>query len=190
MPQDRDQPPRGAPSLAERLEGLFEVTRPVAEPTRRWRNSEVVAECRAAGHELSESHLSELRRGLKRNPTIRTVETLAWFFEVTSWYFTDPSGDEVERVLAQRRRQLERDRAARVDLQDAARELQDALRRSGVTKIGHRGVGGSADPRKQAAAMRALTKLLLDDGAIGEDESAHDAGAAPPPRPPDHSDPV
>jgi transcriptional regulator with XRE-family HTH domain len=77
-------------AIAARINYLFELHRPPADPGRRWRNKEVVAACRRAGRGLSESHLSELRRGLKTNPTLRVLDALAWFFGVQIGYFSDP----------------------------------------------------------------------------------------------------
>lgn len=166
---------RVAATLAGRLQRLFEVRRSSQDPTRTWRNSEVVAACRAAGRDLSESHLSELRRGLKTNPTMRVLETLAWFFEVGVGYFTD---DAVAAATYARLREEEAAREAalavaqtdREDAAAAARELQQALRTSGVTRIGHRAAGGK-NPKEQAAMMRALAKALRDEKDEPDDSS-------------------
>ena len=161
-------------TLADRLERLFEVHRPPHAPERRWRNNEVVAACRAEGRELSESHLSELRRGVKRNPTMRTLEALAWFFDVRIGYFVDPVvAEEVEHELDRRAAQLtsrlEAERKAQAEERAAALELQRALRASGVTKTAHRGAfGGGVDRRERTSMMRALARALLED----DDEDA------------------
>lgn len=156
-------------SLSARLQRLFEVTRPGHEPSRAWRNSEVVAACRANGRELSESHLSELRRGVKRNPTMRTLQALAWFFDVRSAYFTDDQvAAEVERDLADRENalqaQLDAQRQADQEVTDAARELQEAMRKSGVTKMAHRH-GSNTNQRQNTIMMRALARALTQDDA-------------------------
>ena len=154
-------------TLAGRLERLFEVRRPPADRARHWRNSEVVAICKADGRDISESHLSELRRGIKTNPTMRLLETLAWFFEVGVGYFTDETVAattyarlrEEEAALTA---ELEADRTAREDVAAAARELQQAMKESGVTKMGHR-AASAGHPREQASMMRALAKALRED---------------------------
>jgi transcriptional regulator with XRE-family HTH domain len=180
MPRGRERraapalPPR---SLRERINRLFEVHRPPGSPEREYRNKEVVAACRAQGRDISESHLSELRRGLKDNPTMRTLETIAWFFQVRVGYFLDPdTAAEVELELAAREARLaetiESNRKAQAELADAARELQQAIRTSGVTKMAHRGLGGETDSRERAAMMRALTRLILHD----EDEDGQGDG--------------
>jgi transcriptional regulator with XRE-family HTH domain len=154
------------PTLDARIERLFEVTRPPRAPERPWRNSEVVAACRANGRDMSESHLSELRRGVKTNPTMKTLEALAWFFGVRVGYFIDDAvAEQVEHELEERAARLaavlaEAQEAESLE-RDAARELQRALRESGVTKMAHRGVGGSS--RERATMMRALAKALMDD---------------------------
>lgn len=153
------------PTLAARIERLFEVSRPPKTPNRQWRNSEVVVACRANGRDMSESHLSELRRGVKTNPTMKTLESVAWFFGVRVGYFVDDAvAVEVERELEQRERELaallaETEEAHRLE-RDAARDLQRALRESGVTRTAHRGTGGSS--RERAELMRALARALTD----------------------------
>ncbi|ONI90095.1 hypothetical protein ALI144C_03470 [Actinosynnema sp. ALI-1.44] len=156
-------------SLSEQLNRLFDVLRPAHSPERSFTNREVVTACRAEGWDLSESHLSELRRGVKQNPTLRTLKAVAWFFDVPVGYFTDPAATAaVERTLAEReqrlRTQLTESREARDDLRDAARELQDALRASGVTRTARRDSAGDArTAREQASMMRALAKALVED---------------------------
>lgn len=158
--------PSPPPTLAGRIERLFEVHRPSNDPERLWRNSEVVAAARAAGRELSESHLSELRRGIKTNPTMKTLGAIASFFDVRVGYFVDEAvAVDVEGELCRRQAHSEErasQRRADLDAEHmAARELQRALRLSGVTKAAHR--GGSGDPRHRAEMMRALARALLED---------------------------
>ncbi|MGH3628730.1 MAG: hypothetical protein ACRDRL_15015 [Sciscionella sp.] len=164
------------PTLGARLNRLFEVHRPPQAPERTWTNREVVTRCRAEGWELSESHLSELRRGVKQNPTLRTLGALAWFFEVRVGYFTDVEvAAEVEHELAAREAQLtamlQAECAAREDVRAASRELQEALRVSGVTKMAHRGTANVAAAREQASMMRALARALLHEDE-GDDTAA------------------
>jgi hypothetical protein len=153
--------------LQHRLNRLFEVTRPPTDPAREWRNTEVVDACKAAGKELSTSHLSELRGGVKTNPSKRVLEALAWFFDVRAGYFTDDRPDDVVNELAAREAAiaatLDSQRRDREELAEAARELTQAIRRAGVTNLAHRGMSRSETARTRAAQMRALTKLILDD---------------------------
>lgn len=153
------------PTLAGRIERLFAVHRPPYAPDRPWRNNEVVAACRADGRELSESHLSELRRGIKRNPTMKTLEALAWFFKIRVGYFVDSEvalevEAELERRSASLDARLKEQRDALEAERSAALELQKAIRDSGVTKAAHRGLPGGA--RQRAQMMRALAQALLD----------------------------
>jgi hypothetical protein len=127
---------------------------------------------------MSESHLSELRRGVKQNPTLRTLGALAWFFEVRVGYFTDGEvAAEVERELAAREAQLtalrEAARVAREDVRAASLELQEAMRISGVTKMAHRGTASVAAAREQASMMRALSRALLHDDDDDDAEAEH-----------------
>jgi len=175
----QDRAGQSQPTLAERLERLFAVSRPPHAPERPWRNNEVVAACKADGRELSESHLSELRRGVKRNPTMRTLEALAWFFGVRVGYFVDPEvAEEVERELDERASRLaakvDEERRAQEEERAAALALQQAIRESGVTKAAHR-AGGGRDRRQRASMMRALARALLEDedGDVGPAESRH-----------------
>lgn len=153
--------------VAASLEHLFRVVHAEATPLRGWRNSEVVARCRAAGFRLSESHLSELRRGVKVNPTVATVRALAWFFEVPVSYFSDPQRAELIDVeLAARREaalERERDRVdAEHDAAAAAAELDAALRDylREVRARPYRSFRRGSDHRQRTDDMRSLTTAL------------------------------
>lgn len=90
--------PRQPSTLAEKLAYLFErVRRPDGAE---WTGKDVAAAVRARGTDLSASHLSELRRGVKSNPTLRVLQGLADFFEVrVSYFFDDPAA--VDQTLAE-----------------------------------------------------------------------------------------
>jgi ESX-1-secreted protein regulator len=171
MPQqDASSPsaPEPPADLPGKINRLFAVHRPPHEPWREYRNKEVVTACRAAGMPISESHLSELRRGVKPNPTLRTLETIAWFFSVRPGYFTDPdTAAQVEVELTVRevrlKAKLEADHDARKELADAASELQEAIRQSGVTKTAHRATARRRGDRETVAMMRALARIIRDD---------------------------
>ena len=160
-------------TLSDRLNRLFDVRRPEDAPERTYTNREVVTGCKAAGFELSESHLSELRRGVKQNPTLRTLQAVASFFRVPVGYFTDAEipadldrelNEQVDR-LAQA---LAANQAAQDELRAATQELQQAMRSSGVTKMAHRGMVNARTAREQASMMRALAKALI----AADDEDA------------------
>lgn len=170
------------PTLSGRLERLFDVHRPPDRPEKLWTNREVVTACKEAGYELSESHLSELRRGLKQNPTVRTLAAVSWFFGVPVGYFTDPdTASQVEQELAEREAALEAklaaNRQAQDELRSATEELQQAMRESGVTRMAHRGIASATAAREQASMMRALARALVEDEDDEDDEEA-DAGKA------------
>jgi transcriptional regulator with XRE-family HTH domain len=157
-------------TLGDRLNRLFDVRRPADAPERAYTNREVVTGCKAAGFELSESHLSELRRGVKQNPTLRTLQAIASFFQVQVGYFTDTEiPADVDRELTEQAEQLARavasNQAAQDELRAATQELQQAMRDSGVTKMAQRGAVNARTAREQASMMRALAKALtvLDD---------------------------
>lgn len=169
MGSDREQT---STTLSDRLNRLFDVRRPADAPERSYTNREVVTACKAAGFELSESHLSELRRGVKQNPTLRTLQSIASFFQVQVGYFTDTEiPAEVDHELAEQAARLAKtlatNQAAQDELRAATQELQQAMRDSGVTKMAHRGMVNARTAREQASMMRALAKALtaIDDKA-------------------------
>jgi transcriptional regulator with XRE-family HTH domain len=177
MPRERvpeSSAPQPPARLQDRINRLFSANHHPDAPEREYRNRQVVETCRAAGREISESHLSELRRGIKDNPSQRTLETLAWFFRIPVEYFTNPTvAVDIEAELAVReaklKARLEADREAREDRAAAARELQQAIRASGVTKTAHRATAKGMDSREQAAMMRALAQIILADEADEDD---------------------
>lgn len=155
-------------TLSDRLNRLFDVRRPPDAPERAYTNREVVTACKAAGLELSESHLSELRRGVKQNPTLRTLQAVASFFRIQVGYFTDATiPADVDRELTAEADRLAKtlaaNQAAQDELRAATLELQQAMRDSGVTKTAHRGMVDARTAREQASMMRALAKALLAD---------------------------
>lgn len=127
-------------SIAERLNRLFAAIRPPGED-REYQGKEVVAAIRAVGGEMSESYLSELRRGIKPNPTIRHLDALAEFFGVRTGYFTDDLvAEEVE----------------------AEFELRIAMHKSNVKDLALRVAG--LDPLERAAMNRLLAQIISEHG--------------------------
>lgn len=156
--------PTPPPTLQGRINRLFEVCRPPGEPAREYQNKEVAAAVRAAGREISESHLSELRRGVRDNPTVRVLDTLAWFFEVRPGYFIDPqAAAEVEVELAAKEGQLRAELQAQAEVDELERELRDAMARSGVTGVARR--TGGMTSRDRAKMMRLLIDVLRQDAS-------------------------
>ena len=128
-------PPTPRMTLAEKLNHLFALVRPSGE-SREYSGREVVAAVRAAGTELSASHLSELRRGIKSNPTLRVLQGLAAFFQVRVAYLLDDP-------------EVVKDVEAELDLRAAMADAQ-------VADVAARAAGLNAQQR------RALNRLLAD----------------------------
>ncbi|WP_240678220.1 transcriptional regulator [Streptomyces griseoviridis] len=91
-------------SLPEKLNHLFETVKNPATG-KRYTNAEAARAIRedaeGGGVTVSESALSQLRSGVKPNPTVRTVEAIARLFHVApSYFFPDFDDAEAERVRA------------------------------------------------------------------------------------------
>lgn len=84
MPADGNASPE-LNTFADRLNHLFAMARPRGED-REYTAKEVVHGMVEAGFDISASHLSELRRGIKNNPSLRVMTGLAAFFAVPPAY--------------------------------------------------------------------------------------------------------
>jgi hypothetical protein len=73
-------------TFAEKLNHLWDTVRPPGRPNTL---EQVVEGVAAAGYEISASYLSQLRNGVKTNPTLNTIRGLAAFFGVPAAYFLD-----------------------------------------------------------------------------------------------------
>lgn len=126
-------------TLAGKLNYLFDVVRPPGED-REYTGREVVTAITSAGGEISASHLSELRRGIKTNPTVRVLEGLAQFFHVRVAYLLDDPkvADEVEAEL----------------------ELRRAMRDAQVRDIALR--VASLAPSQRSAVYRLITEIIRE----------------------------
>ena len=138
-------------TLADRLNHLFAMVRPPGE-AREYTGREVTAAIRHEGTDISPSHLSELRRGLKTNPTLRVMQGLSGFFGVRVAYLLgdDQIAEEVEAEL----------------------ELREAMRDAEVRDVAMRVAGLDINRRK--AMYRLLTDIVRendDDTATRSDES-------------------
>ncbi|MFJ7275464.1 helix-turn-helix domain-containing protein [Kitasatospora sp. NPDC098663] len=109
---DKDQ---GPALIAKRLNYLFKHRHPAG------RGPYTIAEA-AAGTDVSESTIKQLRSGAKANPTINTLRALAAFFDVPPTYWVT---DNPEQVFAER-------------------DLVNAMRDAGVQSIALRSQGLSA----------------------------------------------
>lgn len=136
-------------TLAGKLNFLFSQVRPAGED-REFTAREVVAAVNGAGTELSASHFSELRRGVKTNPTLRVLQALAAFFGVRVAYLLDDR-DAVREVHARF--------ALRAAMDDA--EVRD---------VAHRVAGLS--PSQRAAFDQLLTEIIRDHDEAGDDPEA------------------
>lgn len=127
--------------LAARLNYLFTHVRPPGED-REYSGREVVAAVNAAGTDLSASHLSQLRRGVKENPTLKVLQAIATFFDVRVAYLLD----DPEAVC-----EVESKVALRAAMTDA--KVQDVV---------HRVAGLNA--RQQAAVNELLADIIRSHG--------------------------
>jgi transcriptional regulator with XRE-family HTH domain len=77
--------------LAERLEHLFQTVHPGQKKP--FSNPEVARFINEAAGEqvISQAYLWQLRKGIKRNPTLQHIAALAAFFGETPMYFFDTS---------------------------------------------------------------------------------------------------
>ena len=71
--------------FAARLNKLFETVHPPGR--KQHTNAEVAATLSKGGHSISKPYLSQLRSGVRTNPSDETVAALAKFFKVKSDYF-------------------------------------------------------------------------------------------------------
>lgn len=139
-------------TFADRINYLFATHGPSEDDEEEYTGKYVVATLRAKGFDISESHLSELRRGLKTNPTLRVLEGLSTFFGVrVSFLLGDPHAtrEVFEQV-----------------------ELRRAMRDAKVRDVATR-VAGLA-PSQRHAMNRLLTDLLREH-ADAEDPGTPDS---------------
>lgn len=129
--------------LAELLRRLIAIVR--RPDGTEWTGKDIVATARANDVELSESHLSELRRGVKTNPTMRVLVALADVFEVpVAYFFGDP--------------QI-------VEETEAELELRAAMRDAQVIQVAAR--AADLSPAQRAAFQRVLTSTLREETEPG-----------------------
>lgn len=125
-------PERDLETLAGRLNHLFAMARP--NGTDREPSGKDVA----AASGVSEAHMSEMRRGIKTNPSVRVIWALAEYFEVRPAYLLGEP-DAVEEVTAEL-------------------ELRRAMSDAQVHDIAMRAAG--LDPNKRAAMLRLLAEII------------------------------
>ena len=135
--------PEGQSTVAERLNRLFEIVRPRGED-RQYSNSEVAA---ATG--VSGTYIGYLRRGVRDNPSVDTVQALARFFGVRPSYLVDD---------------LDEEQAARIEAQV---RLFQALDDPGIRQLALRAAAAdlSATGLDAVAAMIDQVKKLEQEAA-------------------------
>lgn len=165
--QDGDSTSRGR-TLAEKLNYLFSMVTP-EDKDREYSVREAAARMRELGTDISPSHLSELRRGIKANPTLRTLKGLADFFQIPVTYFFD-DGSVADEVAAEL-------------------ELRVAMRDAAVRDVAFRITG--LPEQHRAAIYRLLTGVVHEYGyptAGDGSPSATDRAAESPAEPPQDAD--
>ncbi|MFI6910331.1 helix-turn-helix domain-containing protein [Nonomuraea sp. NPDC050394] len=120
-------------SFAGKLNLLFETVRP-NEAHREYTNSEV-----AAATDISASYIGYLRKGVRDNPSVETVQALARFFEVRPSYFVDEDVDDEHAAAVEARLKLVR-----------------ALNDPGIKRLAMRAMEAELSP----AALDAITAMI------------------------------
>jgi transcriptional regulator with XRE-family HTH domain len=151
----------GRGSFAERLDHLFEMVRPKGG---RPYSMDVVAEriSEQGTERVSAAYLWALRRGVRDNPTLRTIEALARFFGVPTAYFFD---DDVARRV------------------DSQLELATKMRDAGVADIKLRSADLTPESRAAiakmldiaSAAMAEMMGVVAGAGASGQGAADEEA---------------
>ncbi|WP_226358695.1 hypothetical protein [Pseudonocardia sp. ICBG601] len=136
-------------SLADRINYLFAALPPPDGSRAEYANQHVLTWLREHDYELSPSHISELRRGIKTNPTMRVLQGLANFFEVRVGFFYGDT-DAVRDTLSELR-------------------LRRAMRENQVTDIAARVAGMSPAHRHLVADF--ITDVIYKHGKGGSSSS-------------------
>lgn len=126
-------PANGRKSFADKLNLLFETVQP-RDAHREYANSEV-----AAATDISASYIGYLRKGVRDNPSVETIQALARFFGVRPSYFVDEQVDE--------------EHAAAVEAQ---LRLVQALNDPGIKRLAMRAMEAELSP----AALDAITAMI------------------------------
>ncbi|WP_340562819.1 XRE family transcriptional regulator [Streptomyces sp. GSL17-111] len=150
---------KGLPTLAARLNRLFETIRPEGPRGRTYTNDEVALSVKESNPHIrvGGAYLSALRTGTKKNPSTELLAALARFFGVPASYFLD------EATAVQT---------------DAELALAQVAHNLGVRKLALRAL--ELTPEGLAAVTR-IVEHVLDGDIEGTDTGR--PGAAPPRRP-------
>ena len=119
-------------SFAQKLDYLLSATGRSA--------AEVVVAMNEAGYPLSVGHMSDLRRGTAKNPTLQVINGLAHVFQIRAAYLLDDP--------------------EAVDQVEAELELRAAQRDAEVVDIALRVAG--LDPDKRVALQREIARIIRE----------------------------
>ncbi|MCZ7413444.1 MULTISPECIES: XRE family transcriptional regulator [unclassified Streptomyces] len=139
---------RGLPTLACRLNRLFETIRPHGPRGRAYTNDEVAVAVKESNPHIrvGGAYLSALRTGTKKNPSTELLTALARFFGVPPSYFLDEATaaqTDAELALAQVARNLGVRRLALRALELPPEGL------AAVTRIVEHVLDGGTDPQRR-----------------------------------------
>jgi transcriptional regulator with XRE-family HTH domain len=144
-----DVGPAGRRTLAEKIDRLFRSVHPADGE---YTHEEVASAIReAGGPTISATYLWQLRKGVRKNPTMRHLEALSEFFGVPPAYFFD---DEV---------------SARID---AELSLLASFRDASVRQVALRASGLSAESIQAIVEMIERVRKL--EGLSGPNGDHHD----------------
>lgn len=138
-------PPPRPRSIAEKLDRLFAVLHPAGGKPLTTR--EVAARVKQQGGSISPAYLSELRTGVKTNPSLDHVLWLAAAFGVSAGYFTDPEvAERVDQDLDRLEARHHHAQLAELAERTAGLEPHDRAKLAALVEdylSGRRGSGGS-----------------------------------------------
>lgn len=84
-----EQPPQDDQTIADRLNALFSDV-PSSRDGGPSTNEEISTRARGLGYDLSPAYIAQIRRGVRKNPTVRALQGLAAAFGVApSYFFTE-----------------------------------------------------------------------------------------------------
>lgn len=112
-------------TFADRLNRLFDSVYPPGRGP--YSAAEVVSALNARGTRVSSAYLSQLRSGIRTNPSVSTMEAFAEFFGIKAAYFTDETyfeslDRELDWLIIARDEQIRRVAELLVGLSPAAME--------------------------------------------------------------------
>jgi transcriptional regulator with XRE-family HTH domain len=149
--------PEGPSTLADRLNRLFDLVRPNGDD-RQFSNSEV-----ATATNVSGTYIGYLRRGVRDNPSVETVQALARFFGVRPSYLVDDDLDD--------------DKAATTEAQV---RLVQALDDPGIRQLALRAAAADLSP----TGLDAITAMIDQVKKLEQQNAAAPGNRRRSPKPP------